>query len=173
MAKTINNGKHIDNKNGTQMNVGMGVDPITNTIESTIVFNNEGITTKVVGKDMLVAILQKQGELENTIYHKSYGVTLDGLTQMDRCMMIKDAAYFVTEELHEMTREMPFMKHWKQYPQTFDEVEEMMVKAKKEYIDAVHFIMNIAVLFNMSPEEMYALYMDKNATNFDRQENNY
>lgn len=157
MAVTINNGEHIDH------NMGMRE-----------AFEAPKVIEMIEAKpDLLTEMLAKQTELEETIYKKAFDLNLADLTVLDKCQFIKDCTHWVTEEMHEMTRELPYMKHWKQYPQKPEEVEEMMEKAKKEFIDAVHFVLNIAVLFDMSAEDIHAMYMGKNKENFNRQENNY
>ena len=134
----------------------------------------EKLAIQVDGRaDYLVSMMLQQAQLENKIYEKAFNLGLGDLTSVDKCQFIKDCVHWVTEELHEMTRELPFMKHWKNYNPTKEEYDEMVIKAKKEYIDAFHFMLNIAVLFDMDAPELYELYEGKNRINHERQDNNY
>ena len=115
----------------------------------------EKLAIQVDGRaDYLVSMMLQQAQLENKIYEKAFNLGLGDLTSVDKCQFIKDCVHWVTEELHEMTRELPFMKHWKNYNPTKEEYDEMVIKAKKEYIDAFHFIVTA------KPDRIYTISHD-------------
>ena len=56
----------------------------------------------------------------------------------------------------------------------FKTVERIDTEVEKfEIIDMLHFFMNYAISIGMTPQEMYNMYMSKNAENRDRQKRGY
>lgn len=51
--------------------------------------------------------------------------------------------------------------------------DEDQLEIKFEFIDIVHFVLNMALALGLDAKEIYKLYYLKNAENFKRQENNY
>ena len=84
---------------------------------------------------------------------------------------IRDNVIYTLDELSEMMREIPFNKHWKDYTD-FDRPTRLK-NARVEYIDALHFFMNIGLALGLDAEMIYSLYMDKNAENHKRQDEGY
>ena len=70
------------------------------------------------------------------------------------------------DELMEALRETPW-KPWKKR-QAFNEE-----KFKEELIDAWHFIINLSLASGMTSNELYQRFMEKNKTNFKRQNEGY
>ena len=70
------------------------------------------------------------------------------------------------DELMEALRETPW-KPWKKQ-QAFNEE-----KFKEELIDAWHFIINLSLASGMTSNELYQRFMEKNKTNFKRQNEGY
>jgi len=94
---------------------------------------------------------------------------------MDRMRYMQDNATHLNIEFAECLRHFPF-KYWKKYPQSelngFAS-EEHRKRVAIEMIDMLCFFMNILLSIDITPEELYNLYMEKNDINFKRQDNNY
>ena len=84
---------------------------------------------------------------------------------------IRDNVIYTMDELSEMMREIPFNKHWKDYT-NFDRPTRLN-NARVEYIDALHFFMNIGLALGLDAEMIYSLYMDKNTENHKKQDESY
>lgn len=111
-------------------------------------------------------LLDNQEEFQNKM-----GYRFEEMTEEEIAKYIKDQSYWVTEELHEMTRELPFIKSWKDYTHLSPEEKfDMSVRAKEEYIDLIHFIMNIGAALGFSGREIINMYCEKHKINYQRQE---
>ena len=100
--------------------------------------------------------------------------TLTFCTDKGRTDFIKEQSIHLTQELHEMLAELPYFKGWKDYTQLGEEdIQEAMKRAREEYIDMFHFVLNIGIGLGMTPDEIYMLYMGKNMENHRRQTNGY
>lgn len=74
------------------------------------------------------------------------------------------------EELIELRREMPIRKHWKSTRLDKPDIE----KAKEEYIDVFHFVINLGIVLGFKDEkEIYDRYLSKHAINKKRQKEKY
>lgn len=73
-----------------------------------------------------------------------------------------------------MLYELPFFKPWKNYD-AMDEIEigSAMNKAKEEFVDQWHFMLNIALLLDLSADEITDRYIAKNQENYARQTEGY
>ncbi len=65
-------------------------------------------------------------------------------------------------ELSELLDEVNF-KWWKNKK----DVDQQLVK--EELVDILHFFVSMCLVYDMSAEELFDMYMDKNKENFDRQ----
>lgn len=86
---------------------------------------------------------------------------------------IMNHALYAEAELQEMLRELEGFKAWKIYDWTDEEREEHLANAKEEWIDVLHFLLNIAIALGMSSDEIFELYVKKNLVNHQRQDNGY
>lgn len=92
------------------------------------------------------------------------------------------------DELHEATDALGGIKEgsgnaiWKYWKKDFSKYENLkfsdlsnndQIECKFEIIDILHFFMNMAISIGMTPQEMYNMYMSKNAENRDRQSRGY
>lgn len=92
----------------------------------------------------------------------------------ERVQYIKDHAMYMNAEVYEMLYELPFYKSWKDYSGMTDEAkEDAMQKARKEYIDILHFLINIGIALGLDASSTYALFLAKNHENIKRQEEGY
>lgn len=70
-------------------------------------------------------------------------------------------------------------KHWKKNHQEaknkkFKELTpEELIELKFEWIDLLHFFMNIAIAIDLQPDEIYNMYVAKNKENIERQKRGY
>jgi len=74
------------------------------------------------------------------------------------------------EELMEMRREMPLRKFWRKDHAT---QKPQWHKALKEYVDALHFFITIALVNGWSAKQIFETYKLKNSVNHDRQKKGY
>ena len=79
---------------------------------------------------------------------------------------ITTQAYALTDEIHEATGEVG----WKPWASS-NHVNRAAYLG--ELVDAWHFFMNLCLLVNITPEELYAGYMDKIQVNHKRQDDGY
>lgn len=117
----------------------------------------------------LQAVIDTQKLFQNRL-----GQDVTQMSEEQRTALVKENVYFVTEELHEMARELPHVKSWKDYSQlTKEDIVDKKQKAKEEFADVFTFLMNIAIALGLSADDIYALYFEKNAINHDRQDSGY
>lgn len=93
----------------------------------------------------------------------------------DKCEFIKDSIVCMNIELGEMMERLPF-KHWKKYPveAMVDWVDDgQRTETLFEYVDALHFLVNVALILGFSAEEIFNYYMAKNKENVGRQDKGY
>lgn len=109
--------------------------------------------------------IQFQERLEPGVFSKCYA---------DRVAFIKEHSIHLNQEINEMLYELPFFKPWKDYSNiTVGEVEEGFNKAKKEYIDALHFFVNIGIMLGLDSVTVLDMYKEKNKENIRRQDEGY
>lgn len=114
-------------------------------------------------------MLQKQEELQERL-----GYDFNSMTREEITAFLKEFSIHLTQELHELLYELPYFKPWKDYSAiTVDEYEDGMEKARKEFIDLFHFVLNMALALDLSANDIYNMYMDKNKENHERQDNGY
>lgn len=89
----------------------------------------------------------------------------------DATLFIRDNVLYCIDELSEMMREIPYNKTWKDY-RDFD-FEKRAAAAKEEYIDALHFFINIGLALKLTEEEIMYIYKSKHEENYERQKNGY
>lgn len=79
---------------------------------------------------------------------------------------INDLTLAAIKEMTEFLDEFPW-KTWKKN-------QSLNVdKAKDELIDVLHFIFELAILLDMTPDELYSRYVKKNEINIERQNKGY
>lgn len=117
----------------------------------------------------LQKVLDTQTELQNRL-----GNNIKEMTEQQKTAYVKNNVFFVTEELHEMTRELPYVKEWKDYSQlSGEDIARRKELAQEEFIDVFTFLMNIALTLELTADEIYDLYFQKNKVNHERQDNGY
>lgn len=132
--------------------------------------NFQGLHSKVMEQDQLRIMMGMQ----RTLQEVAYGYDFDKLDQKQRTDFVKEMSIHVNQELNEMLYELPFFKPWKDYSgMTSEEMKEANLKAKEEFIDLMHFVLNLAIGLNMTADEIFTGYFLKNRENYQRQVEGY
>ena len=111
--------------------------------------------------DKLDNIFEQQKELNNRI-----GVNTDTMSEDDKARWVLNYTRAMQQEIAELIDSVPW-KWWAKY-QEFDEQN-----AKVEVVDLFHFLISIAQVLGMSPDDVYQAYVKKNKVNHNRQEGGY
>lgn len=109
--------------------------------------------------------LEKIWELQEALNHR-LGIRTGSLSDQEKQQWILNYCRAMTQELAELTDSVPW-KWWAKY-QNFDEQN-----ARVEVIDLFHFLISIAQVLNMGPEDLYQAYLKKNEVNNKRQDSGY
>lgn len=112
--------------------------------------------------DRLVEMMQLQLQLQT----KAYGKDPRELAGQERIDFFKDMKLALQDELHEALDEIGWKpwatsKHWND-----DAV-------KGELVDAWHFMMNLFIVADLSPNELFQRYVAKRQKNIERQKAGY
>ena len=111
--------------------------------------------------DKLDEIFEQQKALNSRIGVKTEDMSLD-----DKAQWVLNYTRAMQQEIAELIDSVPW-KWWAKY-QEFDEQN-----AKVEVVDLFHFLISIAQVLGMSPEDVYQAYVKKNKVNHNRQESGY
>lgn len=125
----------------------------------------------MANKDMLVAMYDKQADLQFNKIYPNRNVTFQD--PKERTRYIKEQAGYMGIEVSEMLQELPFMKDWSHKELTYDEIIEAFNKARLEYFDVIHFVLNLGIGLGLTPEEIHDGFFVKQDINRSRQENGY
>lgn len=117
-----------------------------------------------MSEDMLTAFFEMQLFLQQKM-----GYDFEAMSDKDKVQYIKEYSLHLTDEIHEMLRELPYLKPWKNYDK-FDAVRGFQ-KARAEIVDAVHFLLNILLALGYTPETLFDAFQLKNSENHKRQQN--
>lgn len=109
----------------------------------------------------LVEMFEIQRKLQ-----QRYGHDFSQMIIEERVWYAKDIILALLDEMHEALGEIG----WKQWATSRHFNRDAFVG---ELIDAWHFLMNLFLVADCSPEEMYQRYMAKNVKNHTRQNNGY
>lgn len=109
-----------------------------------------------MNKDKLDLLFEMQNALDKEIEvtRNLGGITKDVWIQRETLAMLS--------ELAELIDEVNF-KWWKNEK----EIDESKVKG--ELVDILHFFISMCLKMDMTSEELFNIYLDKNKENFDRQ----
>jgi dimeric dUTPase (all-alpha-NTP-PPase superfamily) len=108
-------------------------------------------------------------------FQKHMGYDLDAMTLQEKAKYIKEHMLWATDELHEMLHELPFAKDWssKYYKWSPEKLQTQLTLAKEEYIDFLHFAINVGLALGLDENTIVQMYKEKNKINYERQENGY
>jgi NTP pyrophosphatase (non-canonical NTP hydrolase) len=100
-------------------------------------------------------------ELQLKIQH-SLGYSFSTMTTDKREEYTKDMVLYLLEETHELLRETNFKSHKK--------VKKIInvSNIKDELADILHFLINLCLVWHVTPEELTTAFIEKNAKNVKR-----
>lgn len=119
---------------------------------------------KVRKDDTLDTMLKLQRTLQEKL-----GYDFNNMSDKQIVEYIKEYSLHMEHEMHEMLAELPFFKSWKKYNDNVDDFAYMFKKAEAEWIDVLHFFLNISIALGFDANYMFEAYIDKNAVNYNRQ----
>ena len=111
--------------------------------------------------DKLDELFQLQQQL-----NKKIGVDTTALDEEGKTKWLLNYTRAMQQELAELTDSVPW-KWWAKY-QKFDEQN-----AKVEVIDLFHFLISMAQVLGMTPQDVFDAYTKKHQVNVQRQETGY
>jgi dimeric dUTPase (all-alpha-NTP-PPase superfamily) len=114
-----------------------------------------------MNQDKLEEIFQLQEQL-----NKKIGVDTTVLDEEGKTKWLLNYTRAMQQELAELTDSVPW-KWWAKY-QKFDEQN-----AKVEVIDLFHFLISMAQVLGMTPQDVFEAYTKKHKVNVQRQETGY
>lgn len=94
------------------------------------------------------------------------GVDTTSMSQADKTQWVLNYTRAMQQEMAELVDSVPW-KWWANY-QEFDEQN-----AKVEVVDLFHFLISLAQVLGMTPEDVHAAYTKKNQVNHQRQASGY
>ena len=104
-------------------------------------------------------------EMQDTL-NKRIGVVTENRSEEEKTKWVLNYTRAMQQEIAELIDSVPW-KWWAKY-QEFDEQN-----AKVEIVDLFHFLISLAQVMGMTPEDVYNAYVKKNQVNHDRQESGY
>ena len=111
--------------------------------------------------DKLEEIFRLQEQL-----NKRIGVDTAHMTEEQRQQWVLNYCRALSQEIAELTDSVPW-KWWAKY-QKFDKQN-----ARVEVIDLLHFLISIAQVLEMTPDDFFDAYTKKHKVNFARQDSGY
>jgi len=111
--------------------------------------------------DKLEEIFRLQEQL-----NKRIGVDTAHMTDEQRQQWVLNYCRAMSQEIAELTDSVPW-KWWAKY-QKFDKQN-----ARVEVIDLLHFLISIAQVLEMTPDDFFDAYTKKHKVNFARQDSGY
>jgi dimeric dUTPase (all-alpha-NTP-PPase superfamily) len=111
--------------------------------------------------DRLAELFAMQETLNRRI-----GVDTTAMTDEERATWVLNYCRAMTQEVAELTDSVPW-KWWAKYQQ-FDKQN-----CRVEVVDLFHFLISLAQVLEMTPDDLYDAYVKKNAVNHARQESGY
>ncbi len=98
--------------------------------------------------------------------NKRIGVSTDNMSEEEKAQWVLNYTRAMQQEIAELIDSVPW-KWWAKY-QKFDQQN-----AKVEVVDLFHFLISIAQVLGMSPDDVYEAYVKKNKVNHNRQDSGY
>ena len=134
--------------------------------EKIIKIDANGIVINPVKEDNLQYMMDTQ-----KVFQSRFGQDFEKMDDKERTAFIKTHGYFIIEELVELFRECPFHKPWKDYSNWSNEkILEQWLIVQEEYIDVIHFVINVGLALGLDSNEIVRMYKEKNKINIQRQE---
>ena len=111
--------------------------------------------------DKLERLFDMQAELNRQI-----GVRTEAMDEAERAKWLLNYVRAMSQELAELTDAVPW-KWWARY-QKFDQQNAVV-----ELIDLLHFLISACQVMGLSADDVFRIYMQKNAVNIARQKDGY
>lgn len=111
--------------------------------------------------DRLSELFRLQKELNQRI-----GINTDQMTDAERQQWLLNYCRAMSQEIAELTDCVPW-KWWAKY-QSFDRQN-----ARVEIVDLFHFLISLAQVIQLSPDDLFEAYQKKHSVNLKRQEAGY
>lgn len=131
-------------------------------------YGNRGILLRAVFQVSMLHGMDKLDEifdLQNAL-NKRIGVNTDAMSDEDKAEWVLKYTLAMQQEMAELVDSVPW-KWWAKY-QKFDEQN-----AKVEVVDLFHFLISLAQVLGMTPEDVHNAYTKKNKVNHERQDSGY
>lgn len=122
-----------------------------------------------VERDKSIDMLEKLFEMQYKMQTEAMHYNFVEMSEQERGAFVKDHVLYCEDELHEVLREIPFFKAWKRYSKYPEENGYKWAAARKEFVDALHFFLNVAIALGFTAEELFEMYCIKNNINYERQ----
>lgn len=112
--------------------------------------------------------------LQQTLQEDKMGIIFPIESPEKIASLVKQHYAYMNVEFAEVLQELPYFKEWKDYSaMTPKDLDDAMLKVRKEYVDALHFFLNIGLFIGLDAEEMFSRYCVKNNINRVRQDEGY
>ena len=98
--------------------------------------------------------------------NKKVGVDTDSMSPDEQIKWVLNYTRALQQEVAELIDSVPW-KWWAKY-QEFD-----VQNARVEVVDIFHFVVSLAQVLGMTPDDVYEAYLKKNKVNHNRQEDGY
>lgn len=134
----------------------------------------ENKCSHLLEKRTLAEPLRQMMELQNNLQLR-LGIDYSKMTFKERVNWVMTNWNCFTTEYAELLDRLPF-KHWKKYSKEQLEgftSEEQKVETYYEFIDMLHFFLNMALALGIDHDTLVSLYVTKNEENFARQDRGY
>ena len=109
--------------------------------------------------------LEKIFDLQKNL-NQRIGVNTDEMDDEEKTRWVLNYTRAMQQEIAELIDSVPW-KWWAKY-QKFDQQN-----ARVEVVDLFHFLISIAQVIGMTPEDIYQAYIKKNEVNHSRQDSGY
>lgn len=110
--------------------------------------------------------LEEMFKMQHELNARILGSNADQLMRENKTEWLLKYSRALQQEVSELIDCVPW-KWWAHYQK--EDVEH----AKVELIDIIHFVISLAQTLGMSAEDVFNIYMKKNAVNFHRQDTGY
>ena len=126
--------------------------------------------------NLLETIIQTQKKFQED----KFGIKFNSNDMKARVAYIREHSHNLQMELDELLDSLPF-KSWKDYTKKEtrwslfrDEYSEKeWLEIQYEWVDALHFLVNIGCMLEIDANRAFELYVSKNGENYDRQKRRY
>jgi len=98
--------------------------------------------------------------------NKRIGVETRGMDEQERIRWVLNYTRAMQQEMSELIDSVPW-KWWAKYQKSDEQ------NARVEVVDLFHFLVSLAQVLGMSPEDVYQAYLAKNKVNHQRQDSGY